>query len=76
MKVLAQVAFWLGILSIPASWIIWYFGPEVGRQVMHGITDPALRAAMQEAHSERFGIYVGIWAPTMLILSNYLSKKA
>jgi hypothetical protein len=76
MKALAQVAFWLGILSIPASWIIWYFGPEVGRQVMDGITDPALRAALQEAHSERWGIYVGIWAPTLLILSTILEKKA
>lgn len=76
MKTLAQLAFWLGILSIPASWMIWYLGPEVGRQVLGGIADPALRAALQEAHSERFGIYVGIWAPMLLILSMALEKQA
>jgi hypothetical protein len=75
MKALAQACFWLGILSIPASWAIWYIGPELGRQVMEGITDPLLKAALQEAHSERFGIYVGLWAPTLLILSTILEKK-
>jgi len=75
MKALAQACFWLGILSIPASWAIWYIGPELGKQVMEGITDPLLRAALQEAHSERFGIYVGLWAPTLLILSTILEKK-
>jgi hypothetical protein len=42
---------------------------------MEGITDPLLRAALQEAHSERFGLYVGLWAPTLLILSTILEKK-
>jgi hypothetical protein len=75
MKALAQVCFWLGILSIPASWVIWYLAPEVGRQVMEGVADPLLREALQEAHAERFGIYVGLWAPTLLILSGILDKK-
>jgi hypothetical protein len=75
MKVLAQVCLWLGILSIPASWAIWYMAPELGRGVVAGVTDPLLRAALQEAHAERFGIYVGLWAPTLLILSNILEKK-
>jgi hypothetical protein len=75
MKVLAQVCLWLGILSIPASWALWYMAPEIGLAVITGVADPLLRAALQEAHAERFGIYVGLWAPTLLILSNILDKK-
>ena len=43
---------------------------------MAAIADPALQAIMQEAHRERWGIYVGHWAPTLLILSYILDKKA
>lgn len=75
MKTLAQVCLWLGILSIPASWAIWYMAPEIGQQVITNVADPILRAALQEAHAERFGIYVGLWAPTLLILSGLLDKK-
>jgi hypothetical protein len=49
--------------------------PEIGREVITGVADPLLRAALQEAHAERFGIYVGLWAPTLLILSYILDKK-
>lgn len=76
MKALAQFCFWLGMFSIPASWVIWYVAPEIGRQVVEGVADPLLRAALHEAHAERFGIYIGLWAPTLLILSNILEKKA
>ena len=31
-----------------------------------GETDPA--------HAERFGIFVGLWAPTLMGLSNYFKK--
>lgn len=27
-------------------------------------------------HAERFGIFVGLWAPTFLILSNHLQQHA
>ena len=76
MKTLAQLCFWLGILSIPASWAIWYMAPEIGQRVLEGVADPMVRAALQEAHAERFGIYVGLWAPTLLILGNLLDKKS
>lgn len=29
-----------------------------------------------QAHAERFGIFVGLWAPTFLILSNRLERYA
>ncbi len=57
MKLLPQVLFWLGIISIPLAWLIWYFGPglEPMRPVLSGVADPALRAVLQEAHAERLG---------------------
>ena len=62
MKALPQVLFWLGLISIPFAWLVWYFGPqlEVLRPVLASISDPALRAALQEAHAERLGIWVGV----------------
>ena len=76
MKALSQVLFWFGIISIPLSWLAWFFAPEVGAEVMAKVSDPGLQAAMQEAHRERWGIYVGHWPPTLLILSYILDKKA
>jgi hypothetical protein len=32
--------------------------------------------AAQTAHAERFGIFVGLWAPTLLILSNRFDRFA
>ncbi len=63
MKMLPQVLFWLGLISIPFAWLVWYFGPqlEVLRPVLASISDPALRAALQEAHAERLGIWVDVW---------------
>ena len=78
MKTLSQVLFWLGIVSIPLSWLVWYFGLEIeiGRQVLSDIADPALRAALKEAHAERWGIFVGLWPVTLLVLSYILEKKS
>jgi hypothetical protein len=52
-------------------------GPEleVLRPVLAGIKDPALRGALQEAHAERLGIWVGIWPVSLLVLSHILDKK-
>jgi hypothetical protein len=78
MKSLSQVLLWLGIASIPLSWLMWYFGAEVelGRQVISKVADPALKAALMEAHAERWGIFVGIWPVTLLVLSYMLETKA
>ncbi len=77
MKKLPQVLFWLGIISVPLAWLVWYFGAEMElvRPVLTGIDDPALRAVLQEAHSERLGIWVGIWPVTLLVLSSIVEKK-
>ncbi len=76
MKQFSQLVFWFGIISIPLSWLAWFMAPQLGPEVLAGIADPALQAVMQEAHRERWGIYVGHWPPTLLILSYILDKKA
>jgi hypothetical protein len=77
MKTLPQVLFWLGIISVPLAWLVWYLGPEMEilRPVLTGIDDPALRAVFQEAHAERLGIWVGIWPVTLLVLSYVVGQK-
>ena len=77
METLSQVLFWVGLVSIPLSWLVWFFGPqiEVGRHVLSNITDPALRAALQEAHAERWGLFVGLWPVTFLVLSFVIEKR-
>jgi hypothetical protein len=79
MKMLPQeVLCWVGLLCVPFAWLVWYFGPqlEVLRPVLAGINDPALRAALQEAHAERLGIWVGVWPGSLLVLSQILEKNA
>jgi hypothetical protein len=78
MKQLSQVLFWLGILSIPLSWLMWYFGSdiELGRAVLDKIADPSLKAAVKEAHAERWGIFVGLWPVTLLVLSYIVEQKS
>ena len=76
MKMLAELLLWVGLLSVPLSWLVWFFGPrlEVGRHVLSNIADPALRAALQEAHAERWGIFVALWPATLLVLSLIVGK--
>ena len=77
MKTLCKALFWIGILCIPLSWAMWYLGPqiEIGRPVIGDVADPALRAALGEAHAERWGIFVGLWPVTLLALSHIIGKK-
>ncbi len=76
MKLLVNVLFWFGVISIPLSWIAWWVAPEVGPQLLEGITDPAMRAALEEAHKQRWGIYVGHWPVTLLVLSLILERRS
>lgn len=61
-KVASFVCLVFGFLSIIASIAIWY---------LTGGKTPEL-----QAHSERFGIFVGLWAPTFMILSNRFDRYA
>ncbi len=77
MELLPRVLFWLGVISIPLAWLMWYAGTEIEllRPVLSGIDDPALRAVLQEAHAERLGIWAAIWPVTLLVLSHIIEKK-
>ena len=61
-RILSTICFQGGILSIVLSITIWWF--------FQGNT-PA-----EAAYAERFGIFVGLWAPTLLILSNRFDRYA
>lgn len=78
MKNASQILFWLGIICIPLAWLTWYMGPqlELARHVMADVADPAIRAALQEAHAQRLGIWVAVWPVTLLVLSSMIERKA
>lgn len=58
MIVAAWICVALSLLSIIGSLIIW--------NIKKG------ESSEQKAHSERFGIFVGLWAPTFLGIAIYL----
>jgi len=59
-KNLSLVCLVLGFVSIAGSIAIWYL---TGGKSMES-----------QAHGERFGIFVGLWAPTFMILSNRFDR--
>jgi hypothetical protein len=60
LKQLSLACLVLGFASIAGSIAIWYFtGGKSGDA---------------QAHGERFGIFVGLWAPTFMILSNRFDR--
>ncbi len=76
MKLLSKVLFWLGLFCIPLSWLVWYLGPEIEmlRPVLDRVQDPVMRAVLQEAHAERWGLFVGLWPVTLLATSIAIEK--
>jgi hypothetical protein len=48
---------------------------EMIRPVLASINDPVLRAALQEAHAERLGLWVAVWPVTLLVLSQILEWR-
>lgn len=59
---LSSVLHALGYLSIIASIAAWYLASSSG-------SPEAL------AHGERFGIFIGLWAPTFFVLSMKYSER-
>lgn len=62
---LAKICFVSGFLSIGLSIAVWY-------SAVNGI-EPLWTTADQ-AHGERFGIFVGLWSPTFFILAQQFEK--
>ncbi len=59
-KQISLVCLVLGFVSIAGSIAIWYLTGG--------------KALEAQAHGERFGIFVGLWAPTFMILSNRFDR--
>lgn len=61
-RTLSTICFQAGMLSVILSiWSWWFFNGET---------------AEEAAHAERLGIFIGLWAPTLLILSNRFDRYA
>jgi len=63
LRLLSDLCFILGFISILGSIFMWY--------ITRGDLTPEVLA-----HAERFGIFVGLWAPTFFILSNRFDRYA
>jgi hypothetical protein len=59
-KLLSNLCFLLGFASIIGSIAIWFLAGG--------------DSAESKAHAERFGIFIGLWAPTFFALSGRLEK--
>jgi len=62
-RLLSNLCFIFGFLSILGSIFMWY--------ITRGDLSPEALA-----HAERFGIFVGLWAPTFFILSSRFDRYA
>lgn len=61
-RAVSTFCFLAGLTSIVLSIGVWWF---LDRDTPDAI-----------AHAERFGIFIGLWAPTLLILSNRFDRYA
>jgi hypothetical protein len=59
---LSSLCFFAGFASIIGSILIWYMAKGDAPESL--------------AHAERFGIFVGLWAPTFFILSSRFGQPA
>jgi len=62
-RVLSNIFFGLGFVAIVVALVVWASA--------RGMMTPEAMA-----HGERFAIFVGLWAPTLFILSNRLDRFA
>ena len=71
----SDLAFYAGLISIPLSIAAWFLSPNVDSTQFSEIADVGLRKVLLQAHSERWGLFVGLWAPTLIGLSNGLKLR-
>ena len=72
---ISKICFFAGLLSIPLSVGIWFLSPCISTNAFDLMQDVNLRKVLVEAHAERWGIFVGLWPATLLILSDVLSRS-
>lgn len=60
-QTLSNICFLLGLVSVIASIVAW--------NIAKGTSPEEL------AHAERWGIFIGLWAPTFITIANWLKNK-
>jgi hypothetical protein len=65
LNLLKKFCFVCGFASIVASIVVWFLAKS-GENYFWSNGDPA--------HAERFGIFIGLWAPTFFILSERFER--
>jgi hypothetical protein len=73
---LSKICLVLGLVSIPLSIALWCVSPNLAGSQFEAIADTALRSALSDAHAERWGLFVGLWAPTLISLSYALNRQS
>ena len=58
-------------LGIPSD----AFHALAGASILGSIAIWAMRTGKDQAHAERFGIFVGLWAPTFMIIGSQLHME-
>jgi len=58
-------------LGIPSD----AFHAMAGASILGSIAIWAMRTGKDQAHAERFGIFVGLWAPTFMIIGSQLHTE-
>jgi hypothetical protein len=71
---ISKIALLFGLVSIPLSIAFWFISPNIAGSQFEAISDIAIRTALADAHAERWGIFVGLWAPTLIGLSIALKR--
>lgn len=69
MNVVSKLCLLAGILAIPLAIGVWMYPPDMTSAEFANVTDISLRIVLERAHAERWGLFVGIWAPTLISLS-------
>ena len=71
LRLLSNFCFVCGFLSILGSILVWYL-----LSGNSSVDWSNAVACAQRAYGERFGIFIGLWAPTFFILSNRFHNYA
>jgi hypothetical protein len=58
-------------LGIPSD----AFHAMAGASILGSIAVWAIRTGKDQAHAERFGIFIGLWAPTFMIIASQLQTE-
>ena len=70
----SKVLFWAGLISVPLSIFIWFTAPNLSGN-FDAVADSGLRSAFTRLHADLWGVFVGLWPATLLMLSKITEEK-